>query len=71
MAFLLLGLDLAAICSIFRTTNSAGLAGAKPTWMFTIPRSMSFCVVVSPVAAHEYALRDDAPGGARCGTDCA
>jgi len=29
------------------TTNSAGLSGAKPTRMFTTPRSMSYCVVVS------------------------
>ena len=28
-------------------TNSAGFSGAKPTTMLTMPRLMSFCVVVS------------------------
>ena len=28
------------------TTNSAGYSGAKPTRMFTMPLSMSVCVVV-------------------------
>ena len=37
-----------AICWILMTTNSAGLSGAKPTRMLTMPRLMSFCVVVSP-----------------------
>ena len=36
-----------AICWIRMTTNSAGLSGANPTRMFTIPRSMSLWVVVS------------------------
>ena len=36
-----------AICWILMTTNSAGLSGAKPTTMLTMPRLMSFCVVVS------------------------
>src|ERR1051326_6485761 len=35
------------ICWICIMTNSAGFKGAKPTIMFTIPRLMSFCVVVS------------------------
>ena len=35
------------ICWRRMTTNSAGLRGAKPTWMLTTPRSMSACVVVS------------------------
>ena len=37
-------------------TNSAGLSGAKPTTMLTMPLSMSFCVVVSPVALDEVGL---------------
>src|SRR5262249_41865878 len=36
-----------AICWIDRMTNSAGLSGAKPTRMLTIPRLTSFWVVVS------------------------
>ena len=35
-----------AICWILMMTNSAGFSGAKPTRMLTMPRSMSFCVVV-------------------------
>src|SRR3712207_2778560 len=37
-----------AICWILITTNSAGLSGAKPTSMLTIPRFRSAWVVVSP-----------------------
>ena len=36
------------ICWILITTNSAGLRGANPTSMFTIPRLRSLAVVVSP-----------------------
>lgn len=36
-----------AICCTLMITNSAGLSGAKPTTMFTMPRLMSFWVVVS------------------------
>src|SRR5215471_13130227 len=36
-----------AICWIWMTTNSAGFSGANPTTIFTIPRLMSFWVVVS------------------------
>ena len=42
-----------AICWIWMTTNSAGFSGAKPTRMLTMPRSMSFWVVVSRVALDE------------------
>ena len=46
------------------TTNSAGLSGAKPTTMFTIPRSMSFCVVVSLSHLTKYASRGVVPWNA-------
>src|SRR5688572_18639628 len=36
-----------AICWSLMITNSAGLSGAKPTTTLTMPRLMSFCVVVS------------------------
>src|SRR5262249_8236337 len=50
-----------AICCSLITTNSAGLSGAKPTWMFTMPRLMSFCVVVDASQFTKYASRGDAP----------
>src|SRR5207249_2571642 len=34
-----------AICWSEMMTNSAGLSGANPTWILTIPRSTSYCVV--------------------------
>ena len=37
-------------------TNSAGLSGAKPTTMLTMPRLMSFCVVGLLVALDEVGL---------------
>src|SRR5262245_46082318 len=36
-----------AFCWIVMTMNSAGLSGANPTTTLTMPRLMSFCVVVS------------------------
>ena len=39
------------------TTNSAGFSGAKPTRMLTMPRLMSFCVVVSRSHLTKYASR--------------
>ena len=48
-----------------RTTNSAGLSGAKPTRMFTTPRLISFWVVVSLSHLTKYASRGvwKAPAG--------
>ena len=46
----------AVFCWMPITTNSAGLSGANPTMMLTMPRSMSYCVVVSAVAADEVRL---------------
>ena len=42
-------------------TNSAGLSGAKPTTMLTMPRLMSFCVVVSASHLTKYASRGVCP----------
>ena len=54
-----------AICWILMTTNSAGLSGANPTRMLTMPRSMSLCVVVSSSHLTKYAsLRRRALEGA-------
>ena len=47
MVLLSVGRVWPAICWILMTTNSAGFSGAKPTTMLTMPRLMSFCVVVS------------------------
>ena len=38
------------------TTNSAGLSGAKPTRMLTMPRSMSFCGCGFVVALDEISV---------------
>src|SRR6266705_6968053 len=46
-----------AICWSLMITNSAGLSGAKPTRMFTMPWLMSFCVVVSLSNLTKYASR--------------
>ena len=48
------------------TTNSAGLSGAKPTTMLTMPRLMSFCVVVSLVALDEVGIARRLPWNAPC-----
>ena len=45
-------------------TNSAGFSGAKPTRMFTMPRLMSFCVVVSLSHLTKYASRGVVPWNA-------
>src|SRR5262249_45946109 len=50
-----------ANCWILRITNSAGLRGAKPTRMLTMPRLMSFCVVVSLSHFTRYASRGVRP----------
>ena len=46
-----------AICWSLMITNSAGLSGAKPTRIFTMPWLMSFCVVVSLSHFTKYASR--------------
>jgi hypothetical protein len=46
------------------TTNSAGFSGAKPTWMLTMPRLMSACVVVVLSQRTKYASRGDEPWNA-------
>ena len=48
------------------TTNSAGLSGAKPTMMLTMPLSMSVWVVVSRSHLTKYASFGVAPWNAPC-----
>src|SRR5947209_8601625 len=59
VVLLFLGMPYTSICPAncwsLITTNSAGFSGAKPTTTFTIPRSMSFCVVVSLSHLTKYA----------------
>src|SRR6476661_7794401 len=58
--------DCPASCAILMITNSAGLSGANATMIFTIPLSMSCCVVVVLSQTTRKAWRGVEPWKAPC-----